>query len=102
MLMTVFTVIVLAVTVIMLVVMNRFVAVVLLLETECHSGLVPCCHMEPVLLLKLPSGLVPLFFHLGQSSSDKVLLLGGREEAMRREEAMKHVELNQKQNYQHL
>lgn len=61
----------------MMVVMNRFVAVVLLLKAEGHSGLVPGCHVEPVLFLELPSGLVPLGLQLSQSSSDKLLLQAG-------------------------
>lgn len=65
MLVTVFTVTMLALSVIVIVimlvmvVMNRFVAVVLVLKAEGHSGLVPGCHVEPVLFLQLPSGLVP-------------------------------------------
>ncbi len=84
MLMTVVTVTVLALRVIVLVivlvmvVMNRFVAVVLVLKAEGHSGLVPGCHVEPVLFLQLPSGLVPLLLQLSQSSADKLLLRGNR------------------------
>lgn len=60
MLVTVFTVTMLALSVIMLVmlmmvvmmVMNRFVAVVLVLNAGGHISLVPGCHVEPVLLLQ--------------------------------------------------
>lgn len=76
MLMTVFTVTMLALSVIVLVMMVviKFVAVVLVLKAECHSSLVPGCHVEPMLLLQLPPGLVPLHFQLSQSSTDKLLL----------------------------
>lgn len=85
MLMTVFTVTMLALTVIMImialvivlvmmVVVNRMVAVVIGLKAECHSSLVPGCHVEPVLLLQLSPGLVPLSLQMSQSSTDKLLL----------------------------
>lgn len=59
-----------------MVVMNRFVAVALVLKAEGQRGLVPGCHVEPVLFLQLPSGLIPLRLQLSQSSSDKLLLQG--------------------------
>lgn len=85
MLVTVFTVTMLALSVIVLVMMvvDRFVAVVLVLQAEGHSGLVPRCHVKPVLLLKLPSSLVPLQLQLSQSSTDKVLLPGGQKVKVR-------------------
>ena len=80
MIMTVFTVtvVVLSVIVIVLVLMmlfmSRLVAVVLVFKAEGQCGLVPGCHVQPVLFLQLPSGLVPLRLQLSQSSSDKLLL----------------------------
>lgn len=82
MLVTVFTVAVLALgvtVVVMMVVMmvvNRCVAVRLLLKAKGQRGLVPGCHVEPVFLLQLPSGLVPLCLQLSQSFSDELLLSG--------------------------
>lgn len=70
MFMTVFSVTLLA-----LVFMKRFVVVVLLLQSKGSSRLLPGCHVEPVLLLQLPSGFVPLCFQLSQSPTDKILLL---------------------------
>lgn len=51
-----------------------FVALVLLLKSEGHGRLVPGCQVKPTLFLQLSSGLVPLCFHLSQSSSNKLLL----------------------------
>lgn len=74
--MTVFTVtvVVLRVIVIVMLFMSRLVAVVLVFKAEGQSGLVPGCHVQPVLFLQLPSDLVPLCLQLSQSSSDKLLL----------------------------
>ena len=88
--MTVFTVtvwalrviVIVLVVVVMLVVMlvrSRVDVVVLLLQAEGHGGLVPGRHVEPVLLLQLPPGVVPLRLHLRQSSADKLLLEGADE-----------------------
>lgn len=76
MLMAVFTVTVLTVTVTVLVVINRCLAVALLLQTWGDAGLVPGCYVKPALLLQLPSGLVPLCLQLSQSSTNKILLQG--------------------------
>lgn len=70
MLVIVLTVSVLAGCVVVLVVM----ALVLLLKSDGNGSLVPGGHVEPVLFLQLPSGLISLCFHLSQSSSDKLLL----------------------------
>lgn len=59
---------------VMVMVVNICVAVVLLLQAEGHRGLVPGRHVVPVLLLQLPSGLVPLRLNPSQSSTDKLLL----------------------------
>lgn len=77
MLVTVITVTVLAVSVIVLVMMVviGFVAVLLLFQAESHGDLVPGRQVEPVLLLQLPPGLVPLCLQLSQGSTDKLLLL---------------------------
>lgn len=74
--MPVFTVTVLVLSVIMLVMMvlNWFVAVVLVFKAEGQSSLLPGCHVESVLLLKLPFDLIPLCLQLSQSSTDKLLL----------------------------
>ena len=78
MIMTVFTVTVVVLSVIVIVLMmlfmSRLVAVVLVFKAEGQCGLVPGCHVQPVLFLQLPSGLVPLRLQLSQSSSDKLLL----------------------------
>lgn len=73
MIMTVFTGTVLVMGVIMQI-MNRLVDLLLVLKAECHSGLVPRCHVEPVLFLQLPSCFVPLRLQLSQCSSDKLFL----------------------------
>lgn len=73
MLVIVVTVSVVVVSVIVLVVIG-FVALVLLLESDGHSSLLPGCHVKPAFFLQLSSGLVPLRFHLSQSSSNKLLL----------------------------
>lgn len=73
MLVIVVTVSVVVVSVIVLVVIS-FVALVLLLKSEGHSSLVPGCHVKPAFFLQLSLGLVPLRFHLSQSSSNKLLL----------------------------
>lgn len=70
MLVIVLTVSVLAGCVIVLVVM----ALVLLLQSDGNGSLVPGCHVEPMFLLQLPSGLISLCFHLSQSFSNKLLL----------------------------
>lgn len=67
MLMTVFTITMLALSVIMLVMMvivNRLLAVVIRLKVECHSSLVTGCHVEPMLLFQLSPGFVPLSLQL--------------------------------------
>lgn len=76
MLMAVLTVTVLTVTVTVIVVINRCLAVALLLQTEGHAGLVPGCYVKPALFLQLPSSLVPLCLQLSQSSTNKILLQG--------------------------
>lgn len=71
MIVVVVTVIVLVVSVLVVI---SFVALVLLLKSEGHGRLVPGCHVKPAFFLQLSSGLVPLCFHLSQSSSNKLLL----------------------------
>lgn len=90
MLVTVFTVTMLALSVIMLMIMlvimsmimimsvNRFMAVVLVLKTEGQSSLMLGCHVEPVFLLQSPLGLIPLCLQLRHSSTDKLLLYEDR------------------------
>ena len=80
MLVTVFTVTMFAMSVIvlMMMVMSSFVAVLLVFKAEGHSSLVPGCHVEPVLLLQLPPGLVPLSLQVNQSPTDELLLQGDR------------------------
>lgn len=73
MLVSVVTVSVLVRGVIVLVVFS-FMALVLLLKSEGHSSLLPGCQVKPVFFLQLPPGLVPLCFHLSQSSPNKLLL----------------------------
>lgn len=70
----VMVVVVVMMVVVMVVVLQAVAVVVLLLQAEGHSGLVAGGHMQPVLLLQLPPGLVPLCLQLSQSSSDKLLL----------------------------
>lgn len=70
------TVTVLTLSVIMLVMMvlNMSVTVVLVFEAKGQSSLMSGCHVQSVLLFKLPSGLISLCLHLSQSSTYKFLL----------------------------
>lgn len=67
------SVLVVSVSVSVLVVIS-FVALVLLLQSEGHGRLVAGCQVKPTFFLQLSPGLVPLCFHLSQSSSNKLLL----------------------------
>lgn len=75
--MCVFTVTVVAMTMLVVMLMILTVAVLLVLQGQC-SGLVAGSHVESVFLLQPPTGLVPLRLHLGQSPEDELHLRGGR------------------------
>lgn len=83
--MTVFTVTVLAVRVTMLMkmVMSSVLTVAVVVVLEGYSGLLPGSHVQPVLLLQLPPGFIPLGLQLGQCPTDKLLLEGEQGEMKR-------------------